>query len=318
MLPHLLGLEGMPRERIVSLLDLARTMKSIVERPIPKVPTLRGRTVANLFFEPSTRTRFSFELAEKRLSADVLSFAAAGTSVVKGETLADTVRTIEAMGVHVVVLRHNAAGAAAFVARHVDAAVVNAGDGAHEHPTQGLLDLYTVHEALGRIEGLRVAILGDIAHSRVARSDIIGFSALGAKVTVCGPRTLLPAEVERLGVNVVDRVEDALDGTNVVIVLRLQRERQASALLPSLHEYFQVYGLTRERASLLAEDALILHPGPMNRGVEIAPEVADGPHSLIIDQVTNGVAVRMAVLCALEGVDSSPEVERLRTEVAHA
>ncbi len=317
-LPHLLGLEGLSRERIATLLELGRTMKQISARAIPKVPTLRGRTVANMFFENSTRTRFSFELAEKRLSADTLSFTASGTSVAKGESLQDTVRTIEAMGVHVVVIRHGASGAPHFVARHVNAAVINAGDGQHEHPTQGLLDMFTVQENLGRLSGVRVTFLGDIAHSRVARSGIIGFTTMGAQVTVCGPQTLMPAEVEKLGVRVCDRVEAALEGADVVNVLRLQLERQHKALFPSVHEYFHVYGLTRERAARLKSDALIMHPGPMNRGIEIAPEVADERRSVIVDQVTNGVAVRMAVLCMLEGVDAAQELKQVKEEVVHA
>jgi aspartate carbamoyltransferase catalytic subunit len=295
----LLGLEDLTREEILEVLDTAESMLEILERPIKKVPTLRGITVANLFFEPSTRTRVSFELAEKRLSADSVNFQSTGSSVSKGETLKDTARNIEAMRVDMVVIRHGSAGAPHFLGRNLQAGVINAGDGAHEHPTQGLLDLFTVRRHLGRVEGLRVALLGDIAHSRVARSNLWGLRKLGASVVVCGPATLLPAEVERLGVEVAPTVEEAVDGADVVNVLRLQLERQTSSLIPSIREYARLFGLTRERLALAKPTALVMHPGPMNRGVEIAHDVADGTRSVILDQVTNGVAVRMAVLYLL-------------------
>ena len=295
----LLGLEDLSREQILEVLDTAGSMLEVLERPIKKVPTLRGVTVANLFFEPSTRTRVSFELAEKRLSADSVNFSSAGSSVSKGETLKDTARNIEAMRVDIVVIRHGASGAPHFLARHLRAGILNAGDGAHEHPTQGLLDLFTMRRHLGRIEGLRVAILGDIAHSRVARSNLWGLTKLGASVVVCGPATLLPAEIERLGVEVAPTVEEAVDGADVVNVLRLQLERQTASLIPSVREYARLFGLTRDRLALARPSALVMHPGPMNRGVEIAQDVADGSRSVILDQVTNGVAVRMAVLYLL-------------------
>jgi aspartate carbamoyltransferase catalytic subunit len=261
-------------------------------------------TVANLFYEPSTRTRFSFELAEKRMSADSVSFSKTTSSVTKGETLKDTVRNIEAMKVDQVVIRHSAPGAPHFIADCVNASVINAGDGAHEHPTQALLDMMTLREKHGNLEGLRVVILGDIAHSRVARSNIWGLKTMGASVAVCAPRTLLPLELEQMGVDVLYRLEEALDGADVVNVLRLQLERQAQGLLPSLREYNRQYGLTLERLKGAKEDLTIMHPGPINRGVEITPEVADGPYSVILDQVTNGVAVRMAVLFLLSGGES--------------
>jgi aspartate carbamoyltransferase catalytic subunit len=284
-------------------------MRAIIDRPIRKVPTLRGRTVANMFYEPSTRTRLSFELAEKRLSADSINFATSGSSVVKGETLRDTVQNIEAMGVDFVVLRHQSSGAAQFVAEHVRASVINAGDGMHEHPTQGLLDAYTMREQCGRIEGLRVAIIGDVAHSRVARSNIWALTKLGASVVVSGPTTLIPAEIEAMGVTVEHRVEAALEGAHVVNILRIQRERLESHRLPSLREYALQFSVTKERLRVARPDVVIMHPGPMNRGIEIAQEVADDERSVILDQVTNGVAVRMAVLYHLSGGDALlPEI----------
>jgi aspartate carbamoyltransferase catalytic subunit len=298
---HLLGLEGMTREEIALFLDTAVSLKPILDRPIPKVPTLRGKTVVNLFYEASTRTRFSFELAEKRLSADSISFSASTSSVVKGETLKDTARNIEAMKVDTVVIRHQAAGAPHFLSNCLDACVINAGDGAHEHPTQALLDMMTIREKLGRLEGLKVAILGDIQHSRVARSNIHGLNAMGASVFVCGPATLMPVEVERLGVRVLRRIDEALEEADVFIVLRIQLERQKKGLFPSLREYRSLFGLTRERVDRLKREVTILHPGPINRGVEMDSEVADSRHSVILDQVTNGVAVRMAVLYLLSG-----------------
>jgi aspartate carbamoyltransferase catalytic subunit len=298
---HLLGLEGMTREEIALILDTAASLKPILDRPIPKVPTLRGKTVVNLFYEASTRTRFSFELAEKRLSADSISFSASTSSVVKGETLKDTARNIEAMKIDTVVIRHQAAGAPHFLAGCLASSVINAGDGAHEHPTQALLDMMTIREKLGRLEGLKVAILGDILHSRVARSNIHGLTAMGASVSVCGPATMMPAEVERLGVRVHRKIDEALEEADVFIVLRIQLERQKKGLFPSIREYRALFGLTRERVDRLKREVTILHPGPINRGVEMDSEVADSRHSVILDQVTNGVAVRMAVLYLLSG-----------------
>jgi aspartate carbamoyltransferase catalytic subunit len=297
---HLLGLEELTREEILHILDTSRTFRSVLDRPIKKVPSLRGATICNAFFEPSTRTRLSFELAAKRLSADTLAFTTSGSSVSKGETLLDTVRNIEAMKVEVVVLRHGSSGAAQFLAGRIDGHVINAGDGFHEHPTQGLLDLYTIRERIPDLEGLRVTIVGDIAHSRVARSNVWALTKVGAAVTLCGPTTLLPAEIERTGVRVVHRLDEALEGAQVVMVLRLQLERMKSGLLPSLREYARTFGITRE-ALERAGRPLIMHPGPMNRGVEIDPRVADGPDSVILDQVLNGVAVRMAVLFLVWG-----------------
>ncbi|HEX5032650.1 MAG TPA: aspartate carbamoyltransferase catalytic subunit [Candidatus Eisenbacteria bacterium] len=303
----LLGLEDLSAQDITGILDTARTFREVLDRPIPKVPSLRGMTAANLFFEPSTRTRLSFELAEKRLSADTVNFQASGSSVSKGETLRDTARNIEAMGIHLVVVRHQASGAPHYLARHLDAGVINAGDGTHEHPTQGLLDLYTMRDQRGRIAGLKVAIIGDVMHSRVARSNIWGLIKLGAEVTVAGPPTMMPAEVERFGVRVAKSVDEAIEGSDVVNILRIQLERQRGALYPSLREYARVYGVTRERLRRARPDVTVMHPGPMNRGVEIAQDVADGEHSVILQQVTNGVAVRMAVLYLLAGRGESPE-----------
>jgi len=297
---HLLGLEDLSREEILHILDTARTFRGVLERPIKKVPSLRGVTICNAFFEPSTRTRLSFELAAKRLSADTLAFASSGSSVSKGETLLDTVRNIEAMKVDVLVVRHGSSGAAQFLARRVNAHVINAGDGFHEHPTQGLLDLFTIREHVPSLNGLRVSIVGDIAHSRVARSNIWALSKVGAKVTLVGPSTLMPAEIERTGVRVSHHLEEGLEGAQVVMVLRVQRERMQGGFLPSLREYARTFGIRPETIAR-AGRPLIMHPGPMNRGVEIFPEVADGPDSVILDQVLNGVAVRMAVLFLVWG-----------------
>jgi aspartate carbamoyltransferase catalytic subunit len=304
----LLGLEDLSRKEIELILDTACSFQEVLERPIPKVPTLRGKTVANLFFEPSTRTRLSFELAEKRLSADTVSFSAAGSSLSKGESLKDTARNIEAMQIDMIVIRHQSSGAPHFLASCLDCSVINGGDGTHEHPTQGLLDILTILEHKGRIEGLKVVILGDISHSRVARSNIWGLSKLGAKVVLCGPSTLMPLEIERLGVEVTHDLDDALDGADVVNILRIQLERQKQSFLPTLREYARCFGITRQRLSVAKDDVLVLHPGPMNRGVEIAQDVADGPFSVILEQVTNGVAVRMAVLYLLSGVETSAQL----------
>lgn len=303
----LLGLEDLSAEEITSTLDTARTFREVLNRPIPKVPSLRGMTAANLFFEPSTRTRLSFELAEKRLSADTVSFQTSGSSVSKGETLRDTARNIEAMGIHLVVIRHQSSGAPHYLARHLDAGIINAGDGAHEHPTQGLLDIFTMRERRGRIAGLRVAIIGDVMHSRVARSNIWGLTKLGARVTIAGPPTMMPAEVERFGVTVAKSVDEAIEGADVVNILRIQLERQRGNLYPSLREYARIYGVTSERLRRAKSDVTVMHPGPMNRGVEIAQDVADGEHSAILEQVTNGVAVRMAVLYLLAGREATAE-----------
>jgi len=304
---HLLGLEGMSRKEINLILDTAETFKEILSRPIRVVPTLRGVTVVNLFYEPSTRTRISFELAEKRLSAEVVNFSAAISSSRKGETLKDTVRNIEAMKTDMVVVRHQASGVPYFLTQCLDSSIINAGDGAHEHPTQGLLDLFTIREKYKKIKGLRVVIVGDIKYSRVARSDMWGLSIMGADVSLCGPSTLLPVEIEKMGVKVYSDLNKALEGADVVIVLRIQLERQKGGLLPSLREYTNKFGITKERLKRLNENFTIMHPGPINRGVEITPEVADGPHSVILDQVTNGVAIRMAVLYLLSGGEGKVE-----------
>ena len=298
---HMLGLYGVPREVITEILDTAVVFLEVLERPIPRVPSLRGVTVANLFFEASTRTRISFELAEKRLSADLVNFTTSGSSVAKGETLLDTTRNIEAMKVNVVVIRHWAQGAPHFLADRIGASVVNAGDGSHEHPTQALLDMLTLRQKLGRIEGVKVLILGDIAHSRVARSNIYGLKTMGAEVTVCGPATLMPRGIESMGVNVTHDLNEGLAWCDVVNVLRLQLERQSQGLIPSLRDYQRGFGLTRERLVRTGRQIVVMHPGPMNRGVEIDSDVADGPASVILQQVTFGVAVRMAVLYLISG-----------------
>lgn len=297
----LLGLETLSREQILGILNTSEPFKEISERTIKKVPVLRGKTIVNAFFENSTRTRVSFEFAEKRLSADTVSFAAGGSSVSKGETLVDTARNLEAMRIDMVVIRHSSSGAAQFLSERIASNVVNAGDGKHEHPTQGLLDLLTLRDHFGRLEGLKVCIVGDVLHSRVARSDIWGLRKVGAEVAVCGPKTLLPPLVHELGVTIFRRVEEAIEWADALNVLRLQLERMQGGYVPSLREYNRVYGVTQERLDRSPRDLLILHPGPMNRGVEIDSGVADGPHSVILKQVTNGVAIRMAVLYLLAG-----------------
>ncbi len=306
---HLLGLEGLLKEEIDLILDTAETFKEILERPIKKVPTLRGVTVVNLFYEPSTRTRISFELAEKRLSADLVNFSASTSSVKKGETLKDTVKNIEAMKIDMVVIRHQSSGTPYFLTQCLTSSIINAGDGAHEHPTQGLLDLFTLREKYKKLEGLRVVIVGDIKHSRVARSNILGLKPMGASVAVCGPTTLMPYEIEKLGVDVYSNLDQALEGADVVNVLRIQLERQKGGLLPSLREYSNEFGINAERLKKLNPNFTIMHPGPINRGVEITPEVADGPYSVILNQVTNGVAIRMAVLYLLSGGEAKVEQE---------
>ncbi|HEY6952581.1 MAG TPA: aspartate carbamoyltransferase catalytic subunit [Bacteroidota bacterium] len=296
---HLLGLDGVPKEDILQILDTAVSFREVLERPIKKVPPLQGKTIVNLFFESSTRTRISFELAERRLSADVVNFAASGSSVSKGETLKDTARNIEAMKIDMVVVRHSSAGVPHFLSRVVASNVINAGDGAHEHPTQGLLDMYTLREKHKTFEGLRVCIVGDILHSRVARSNIFGLKAVGAEVSVCGPATMIPREIERLGVRVYHRLEDVIPNIDALNVLRIQLERQESGLFPSLREYHRYFGVTKERVDKAKKPITILHPGPINRDVEISADLADGEHSVILQQVTNGVAIRMAVLYLL-------------------
>jgi aspartate carbamoyltransferase catalytic subunit len=296
---HLLGLEGVSKEEITAILDTALSFREILDRPIKKVPPLQGKTVVNLFFESSTRTRISFELAERRLSADVVTFATAASSVSKGETLKDTARNIEAMKIDMVVIRHSSPGSAHFLSRVVDANVINAGDGGHEHPTQGLLDMYTLREKFGSLEGLRVCIVGDITHSRVARSNIYGLTTMGAEVSVCGPETLIPREIEKLGVTVYHRLEEVIPKVDVLNVLRIQLERQKSGLFPSLREYHRFFGVTKEKVAIAPKPITIMHPGPINRDVELSADLADGEHSVILRQVTNGVAVRMAVLYLL-------------------
>jgi aspartate carbamoyltransferase catalytic subunit len=297
----LVGLELLSREQILTILDTAEPFKEISERRIKKVPVLRGQTIVNLFFEASTRTRVSFEFAEKRLSADTVNISSTGSSVSKGETLVDTARNLEAMRIDMVVMRHGSSGAARFLAERIPSSVINAGDGQHEHPTQALLDLLTIRDHLGRIEGLKVCIVGDVLHSRVARSNLFGLVKLGAEVAVCGPPTLVPPAIAELGATVFTRIEEAIEWADVLNVLRLQLERMEGGFVPSLREYNRVWGVTTERLTAAPKDILILHPGPMNRGVEIDSDVADGPHSVILNQVTNGVAVRMAVLYLLAG-----------------
>ena len=298
---HLLGIADLTPEEIVLILDTADAMKEVGSRAIKKVPALRGRTVVNLFFEPSTRTRTSFEIAEKRLSADTLNLAVASSSVVKGESLADTVHNIEAMSPDMIVMRHASSGACEFLSRICKSRIVNAGDGMHEHPTQALLDAYTIRSHKGRIAGLKVAILGDLLHSRVLRSHLLLLRKLGAEVWVCGPPTLMPPGIERYGVHPTTSVDDAVRDADVVMMLRIQLERMQGLFFPSLREYFSVFGMTPERVALAKPDAIIMHPGPMNRGVEIDSAVADAPNSVILEQVSNGVAVRMAVLYLLAG-----------------
>ena len=296
---HLLGLQGVPREDIQLILDTATTFREVLERPIKKVPTLTGKTVVNLFFENSTRTRISFELAEKRLSADSINFSASGSSVSKGETFKDTIKNIEAMKVDMVVVRHSAAGTPLFLTRICDANIINAGDGIHEHPTQALLDMYSIREKLGRIEGVKVCIVGDVAHSRVALSNLYGLKTMGAEISVCGPSTMIPRFIEELGVKVIYNIDEAIQENDVLNILRIQLERKAREYFPSIREYSKYFGITSERLEKNGKDVLILHPGPINRGVEISSEVADGMHQIILKQVTNGVAVRMAVLYLL-------------------
>ena len=298
----LLGIADLSPGEIELVLDTAESFREVGERPIKKVPTLRGKTVVNLFFESSTRTRSSFEIAEKRLSADNLNFSASGSALTKGESLVDTALNLQAMAPDLIVIRHAHAGAPHLLAKKLKAGVINAGDGAHQHPTQALLDAYTIRRHKGRLAGLKVAIVGDIEHSRVVRSNIHLLTKMGARVTVAGPRTMMPVGIERLGVEVAHTLAEAVRGADVIMMLRIQLERQGRMALPSVKEYFELFGLTSARLAGAADDVIIMHPGPMNRGVEIASEVADGPYSVILEQVTHGVSVRMAVLYLLSGV----------------
>jgi len=298
---HLFGLEGVPKEDIDSILDTAFSFREVLERPIKKVPTLKGVTVVNLFFENSTRTRISFELAEKRLSADTVNFSAASSSLTKGESLRDTIQNLFAMKMDVVVMRHPVPGSVKLLAQFVDAVIINAGDGTHEHPTQALLDMMSIKEKYGSLNGLNVAIIGDIRHSRVALSNIFGLKTMGANVLLCGPPTFIPYGVESLGVKVTYNLDEALGFADVVNILRIQRERQGKGQIPSLREYRNVYGVTQQRLSKLKRPITIMHPGPINRGVEVDSDVADSEHSIILHQVLNGVAVRMSILYLLAG-----------------
>jgi aspartate carbamoyltransferase catalytic subunit len=298
---HILGLDHLSVPDIEHILNTAESFKEISDRAIKKVPVLRGKTVVTLFFEPSTRTRLSFDIAAKRMSADTFSISASTSSTTKGETLADTARNIEAMAPDILVMRHPSSGAPHYLTKHIKTSVINAGDGTHEHPSQGLLDLMTVKERNGGITGLKVAIIGDISHSRVAHSDIIGFAKMGAEVFVCGPATLIPREVEKLGATVCSTVEEAVRDADVVMPLRIQKERQADPLIPSFREYATCFGINRKVLDTARPDALLMHPGPINRGVELAPDVADSAQAVILDQVTNGVAIRMALMYLVLG-----------------
>lgn len=296
---HLLGLQHVPKEDIQTILDTANTFREILERPIKKVPTLQGKTIVNLFYESSTRTRISFELAEKRLSADAINFSVSGSSVSKGETFKDTIKNIEAMKIDMVVVRHSAAGSPLYLTKICSSNIINAGDGTHEHPTQALLDMYSIRQKLGHLEGLKVCIVGDVAHSRVALSNIFGLKTMGAKVSVCGPSTMIPRDIKNLGVDVIYNIDEAIQENDVLNVLRIQLERKAREYFPSIREYAKYFGITQDRLDKNGKDILILHPGPINRGVEISSEVADGSNQIILYQVTNGVAIRMAVLYLL-------------------
>ncbi|MBC8425507.1 aspartate carbamoyltransferase catalytic subunit [bacterium] len=299
----LIGLEVLTQDEILSILNTAEAFRSVFDRPVRSVPIMRGKTVVNLFFEPSTRTRISFELAEKRLSADIVNFSAASSSLKKGETLRDTAQNIEAMKVDMIVMRHSSPGAAAYLSRVLKSSVINAGDGAHEHPTQGLLDIMTMRQRLGNLEGKKVTIIGDISHSRVARSNIYGLTKLGAEVTVCGPPTMVPGAMTRLGARVEHDLRKAVADADVLNILRIQLERQSQMVFPSNREYHLLFGITDEVLRHTKPDCFVMHPGPMNRDVEISSEVADGPRQVILEQVTNGVAVRMAVIYLLSGGD---------------
>ena len=305
---HLLDIESLTAEEILTVLETARAFKAVGERAIKKVPALRGKTVVNLFVEPSTRTRISFELSELRLSADIINFTAEASSLKKGETLKDTARNLEALNADFIVIRHSASGAPHFLARVLNASVINAGDGAHEHPTQALLDTFTIRERKGHVQGLKVTILGDILYSRVARSDIWALTKLGAEVTLCGPSTLVPRSFERMGCRVTHDVDEAIRDADIINLLRIQHERQRKTMFPSIGEYTALYGLTKARLAHTKPDALIMHPGPINRGVEIDSDIADCGRSVILEQVTNGLAVRMAVLFLVNGGKGPHEV----------
>lgn len=300
-LQHLISLQDLPAEQISEILNLAKSFKEVNERQIKKVPILKGKTVANFFFENSTRTKTSFEIAAKRLSADVLNLAISTSSVAKGETLVDTIRTIEAMQIDIVVVRHGVSGVPVMLTKKIKSRVINAGDGMHEHPTQGLLDMFTMMDKKGRLEGLTVALIGDIAHSRVARSNIWGLKKMGATVRVVGPSTLIPRDVEEMGVEVYNDLEKGIKGADVINILRIQLERMKKHLFPTIREYAMLFGVNTTKLKAAKSDCLVMHPGPMNRGIEISPNVADGPLSVIEEQVTNGVAVRMAVLYLMGG-----------------
>ncbi len=299
---HLIAIEDLSAEEITQILDTTKSFKEVSSRDVKKVPALRGKTIANMFFENSTRTRISFELAAKRLSADIINFSSSSSSTAKGENLIDTVKTIEAMNVDLVVVRHSASGAPHMIANAIQAGVVNAGDGIHEHPTQGLLDIFTMREKKGSLKGLKVCFIGDIRHSRVARSNIWGLTKMGAEVTVCGPPTLIPAKIEELGVKVSYDVDAILPHMDVLYLLRIQTERQYGLFFPSIREYAGEFGINSRRLARAKKDVLIMHPGPLNRGIELDSSVADGPNSAVLDQVTNGVATRMAVLYLVSGV----------------
>ncbi len=296
---HLIGLQGVPEKDIQLILDTATTFREILERPIKKVPTLKGKTIVNLFFENSTRTRISFELAQKRLSMDTVNFSTSTSSTKKGETFKDTVKNIEAMKIDMIVVRHQSAGVPKYLTEISDANIINAGDGRHEHPTQALLDMYSIREKLGKLKGLKVCIVGDVAHSRVSLSNIYGLQTMGAEVSLCGPATMMPKDVEKLGVKVFNNIDEAIDYNDVLNVMRIQLEREAGNTIPSLREYNKYFGITRQRMEKHNKEILLLHPGPINRGVEMDPEICDGPNQIILPQVTNGVAVRMAILYLL-------------------
>ncbi|MBN2279359.1 MAG: aspartate carbamoyltransferase catalytic subunit [Candidatus Marinimicrobia bacterium] len=298
---HLIGLEGVPREDLDIIFDTSFSFREVLERPVKKVPTLKGKTIVNLFFENSTRTKMSFDLAEKRLSADSISFAASSSSLSKGETFKDTIKNIHAMKIDAVVMRHPTPGSAKLLSQFVDAVIINAGDGTHEHPTQAILDMMSIKEKFGDFKGLKVSIIGDILHSRVALSNIYGLKTMGAELMVCGPPTFMPKGIEHLGVRVTHNIMEALEWSDVINVLRIQMERQGKSLIPSLKEYREVFGITREKLEKIHKNLTIMHPGPINRGVEIDSEIADSEHSIILHQVLNGVASRMAILYLLVG-----------------
>ena len=305
---HLLGLEGVSKKEIELIFKTADIFKEVLERPIKRVPTLTGKTVVNLFYESSTRTRISFELAERRLSADIVSFSSSTSSISKGETLKDTARNIEAMKIDIVVIRHSSPGAPLFLSKILNSSIINAGDGAHEHPTQALLDMYSLREKFGKLEGLKVLIVGDISHSRVALSNIYGMNTMGMDISVCGPATMIPRELDKLGVKIFYNLDEAIKHKDVIMALRIQLERQKVGLFPSTREYHNYFGITKERLKSTKKDVVIMHPGPINRGIELDSDIADSKYSIILHQVANGVAIRMAILFLLSGVESSLKV----------